>query len=136
MATFAKGLARRASLTEGFARAAKSYKAKVASLTSEGVGLLAQIKELTKELVKHKSDLKHALVARALAENKEKEVRKDAKVAEDELRLAREELQAVKGDPCAKMEALERARQEALEAGNFVECLTEELSRLRMDLAR
>ena len=32
--------------------------------------------------------------------------------------------------------ALERARREALEAGNFVECLTEELGRLRMDLAR
>ena len=32
--------------------------------------------------------------------------------------------------------ALERARQEALEAGNSVECLTEELGRLRMDLAR
>ena len=29
-----------------------------------------------------------------------------------------------------------RARQEALEAGNSVECLTEELDRLRMDLAR
>ena len=34
------------------------------------------------------------------------------------------------------MAALERARQEALEAGNSVECLTEELGRLRMDLAR
>ena len=34
------------------------------------------------------------------------------------------------------MVALERAYQEALEAGNSVECLTEELSRLRMDLAR
>ena len=34
------------------------------------------------------------------------------------------------------MAALERARQEALEAGNSVECLTEELGRLQMDLAR
>ena len=39
--TYAKGLARRASLTEGSARAAKSYKAKVASITSERVGLQA-----------------------------------------------------------------------------------------------
>ena len=39
VATYAKGLARRASLTEGSARAAKSYKAKVASLTSERAGL-------------------------------------------------------------------------------------------------
>ena len=32
------------------------------------------------------------------------------------------------------MAALERACQEALEAGNSVECLTEELGRLQMDL--
>ena len=136
MATYAKGLARRASLIEGSARAAKSYKAKVASLTFERASLQDQIRELTEELVKHRSDLKHASVARARVEDKEKEARKDAKVAEDELRLAREELQAVKGDLWAKMAALERARQEALEAGNFVECLTEELGRLRMDLVR
>ena len=90
MATYAKGLARRASLTEGSARAAKSYKVKVASLTSERAGLQAQIRELTEELVKNRSDLKHASAARARAEDKEKEARKDAKVAEDDLRLARE----------------------------------------------
>ena len=136
MATYAKGLARRASLTEGSAKAAKSYKAKVASLTSERASIQAQIRELTKELVKHRSDLKHASTARARVEDKEKEARKDAKVAEDELRLAREELQAVKGDLWAKMVALEWDHQEALEAGNSVECLPEELGRLRMDLAR
>ena len=86
--------------------------------------------------MKHRSNLKHASVARAWAEDNEKEARKDVKVIEDELRLAREKLQAVKSDMWAKMVALERARQEALEAGNSVECLTEELDRLRMDLAR
>ena len=86
--------------------------------------------------MKHKSDLKHASVTRVRAEDKEKEARKEAKVIKDELQLAREELQAVKGDLWAKMAALERARQEALEASNSVECLTEELGRLRMDLAR
>ena len=86
--------------------------------------------------MKHKSDLKHASVARVRAEDKEKEARKDAKVTEDELRLAREELQVVKGDLWAKIRALERACQEALEAGNSVERLTEEFGRLRMDLAR
>ena len=136
MATYAKGLARRASLTEGSAKETKSYKAKVASLTSERAGLQAQIRDLTEELVKHRSDLKHASVARAQAEDKEKEARKDAKVFEDELRLAREKLQAVKGDLWAKISALERARQEALEVGNSVERLMEELDKLRMDLAR
>ena len=114
----------------------KSYKAKVASLTSEKASLQAQIRELTEELMKHRSDLKHASAVRAQAEDKEKEARKDAKVAEDELRLDKEELQAVRGDMLAKMAALERAHQEALEAGNSVECLTEELGRLWMDLAR
>ena len=40
--------------------------------------------------MKHRSDLKHASVVRALAEGKEKEARKDVKVTKDELRLARE----------------------------------------------
>ena len=110
MATYVKGLARRASLTKGSIRAAKSYKAKVASLTSERAGLQAQIRELTEKLVKHRSDLKHSLVKRARAEDKEREARKDAKVTEDELRLAKEELQAVKGDLWPKIAALERAR--------------------------
>ena len=55
-----KALSRRASLTEGFAKEAKSYKAKVASLTSERADLRAQIRDLIEELVKHRSDLKHA----------------------------------------------------------------------------
>ena len=136
MATYVKGLARRASLTESYARAAKSYKAKVSSLTSKRADLQAQIRDLTEELVKHRLDLKHASVARAWAEDKEKEARKHVKVTEDELWLAREELQAVKGVLWAKMAALERARQEALEAGDSVERLTEKLGKLWMDLER
>ena len=62
-----KGLARRASLNEGSTRVAKSYKAKVSSLTSEKTGLRAQIRDPTKELVKHRSDLKHASTVRARA---------------------------------------------------------------------
>ena len=136
MATYAKGLARRASLAEGSAKAAKSYKAKVASLTSERADLRAHIKDLTEELVKHWSDLKHALTARVQAKDKEKKARKDVKVPEDELRLTREELQAVKGDLCAKVTALDLVLQEALKVGNSVERLMEELDRLRMDLER
>ena len=91
MATYTKGLARRASLTKSSARAAKSYKAKVASLIFDRAGLRTQIRDLIEELVKHRSNLKHSLMVRAQAEDKEKEARKDVKVAEDE-RLAREEL--------------------------------------------
>ena len=77
MATYAKGMARRASLTEGSAKAAKSYKAKVASLTSERANFRAQIWDLNEELVKHRSDLKHASTARARAGDKEKKAWKD-----------------------------------------------------------
>ena len=43
MATYMKSLARRASFAEGSARAAKAYKAKVASLTSEKADLRARM---------------------------------------------------------------------------------------------
>ena len=92
MTTYAKGLENRASLTEGSIKATKSYKAKVASLTFKSAGLRAQIRDLTEELVKHRYDLKHAEMARARAEDKEKKAREDVKVTEDELWLAREEL--------------------------------------------
>ena len=42
--------------------------------------------------MKHRSDLKHASTERARAEDRENKARKDMKVAEDELRLDREEL--------------------------------------------
>ena len=80
--------------------------------------------------------MKHASTVRARAEDKEKKARKDMKVAEDELRFVREELQAVKGDLRVKVMMLDGVRQEALDAGSSVECLTEELGKLRMDLER
>ena len=42
--------------------------------------------------MKHRSDLKHPSATRARTEDNEKKDLKDAKVAEDEFRLAREEL--------------------------------------------
>ena len=108
-----KSLARRASLTEGSSRAVKFYKAKVASLTSEEAGLRAQIKDLTEELVRHKSGLKHNSMARARVEDKEQKARKDLRVAEDELRLAKEVLQDVKCDLRGKVTTLDEVRQEA-----------------------
>ena len=57
--THQKSLAKRASLNEGHAKAARAYKAKVASLTSERVKLRAQMQSMTEEAVKLKSDLRH-----------------------------------------------------------------------------
>ena len=50
--------------------------------------------------------------------------------------MAREELQAVKGDLCVNVTTLDWVRQEALEARSSMERLTEELGKLRVDLER
>ena len=74
--------------------------------------------------------------ARARAEDKEKKAREGLRVAEDELRLVREELQAVKGELRVQATTLDWVLQEAFQAGNSVERLTEECNRLHMDLER
>ena len=56
-----KSLARRASLNVGHAKAAKAYKAKVASLTSERADLRTRVQSLTEEAVKLNSDLRHTV---------------------------------------------------------------------------
>ena len=66
-----KSLAKRACFSEGSARAVKAYKAKVASLTSERADLLAQVRHLTEDVVKYKSELKHTLTAKSRAEEQE-----------------------------------------------------------------
>ena len=45
----------------GHAKAAKAYKAKVASLTSERADLRTRVQSLTEEAVKLKSDLRHTV---------------------------------------------------------------------------
>ena len=136
MATYMKSLAIRASLIEGSAKAAKAYKAKVASLTSERAKLRARIQNLIEDVVKHKSDLKYTSTAKARAEDKEKKAREGLRVAKDELRVVKEGLQAAKEELCTQAVALERAHQEASEAESFVECLIEECNALRGDLQR
>ena len=60
-----KSLARIASFVEGSTRAAKMYKAKVASLTSENADLQARMQRLVEDAVKYESDLKHTTTAKA-----------------------------------------------------------------------
>ena len=72
MATYMKSLVRRASFAEGFARAAKVYEAKVASLTSKKADLRARMQRLVEDAVKYESDLKHTTTAKVRAEDKEK----------------------------------------------------------------
>ena len=59
MATYVKSLAKRACFSEGSTKAVEAYKAEFASLTSERANLRAQVRHLTVDTVKYKSDLKH-----------------------------------------------------------------------------
>ena len=133
MATNIKSMARRSSLTESPAKAAKAYKAKVSFLTSENAELRARIQNLIEDVVKHKSDLNHTSTTKARAKDRENEAREGLRVAKDELREIKEELQATREELCTKAAALDWARREASEAESFVECLTEECSALRRD---
>ena len=85
MATYMKSLVRKASFVEGSTRAAKAYKAKVASLTFEKADLRARMQRLVEDAVKYESDLKHTMTVKVRAEDKEKIARGELRVAEDKL---------------------------------------------------
>ena len=123
-------------MNESFARAVKAYKDKVTSLTSKRADLQARIRSLTEDVVKHKSDLRHASTAKALAKDKEKKAREDLRVAEGELWVAREEMQIARDELRNKSALLDRARREASKAESSIERLTEECSVLCKDLQR
>ena len=92
MATHLKILAKKANLNEGHAKAARVYKARVASITSERTELRDRVKRMTEEAVKLKSDLKHTTLVRARAEGREDEARNSLRAIEGELGEVRDEL--------------------------------------------
>ena len=94
MATHLKGLAKKAKLNEGHAKAAGIYKARGASLTSERAELRGRVQLMTEEAVKLKYDLKHTTSARARVEGREDEARNSLRAVEGELRAVRDELRA------------------------------------------
>ena len=126
----------RVSLNEGAARAVKAYKDKVTSLASERADPLARIQSLIEDVVKHKSDLRHASTAKARAEDKEKKAREGLRVIEGELRVVREDLQIARDELRNRAALLDRACREAFEAESSIERLTEECSVLHRDLQR
>ena len=75
VATHLKGLAKKAKLNERHVKAARVYKARVASLTTERTELQERVQRMTEEMERLKSDLKHTMSARARAESREDEVR-------------------------------------------------------------
>ena len=87
-----KGLAQKAKLNERHVKAARVFKAKVASLTFERTELQERVQRMTEEVEKLKSYLKHTMSARGRAESREDEVRNSLTVVEGELREVRGEL--------------------------------------------
>ena len=112
VATHLKGLARKAKINEGHAKAARAYKARVASLTSERAKLRGQVQRMTEEAVKLKSDLKHTASARARAEGREDEARNSLRAAEGELREVRGDLRAARNDLIEARDGLQSAHYE------------------------
>ena len=115
MATHLKSLAKKANLNEGHVKAARVYKARVASLTSEQVKLRDRVQSTIEEAVKLKSDLRHTLSVRARAEGREDKARNSLRAAKVELREVREVqdgLQAVQNDLLEAKDGLQSAQSE------------------------
>ena len=58
-----QSLVKRARLNEGHVKAARAYKARVAALTSERAELRDLMQNMTEEVVKLRSDLRHTTTA-------------------------------------------------------------------------
>ena len=112
MATHLKSLAKKAKLDEGHAKAARVYKARVASLTFERTELRDRVQCMIEEVVKLKSDLKHTTSARARSEGREDEARNSLRAAEGELREVRDELRAAQNDLLEARDGLQSAQYE------------------------
>ena len=105
MATYVKILAKRDCFSKGFAKVVEAYKVEVASLASERADLGAQVRHLTEDVVKYKSNLKHTSTVKLRAEEQENKARDELRAADcelwlvrDELQIAKEELKAVRGE--------------------------------------
>ena len=94
MATHLTSLEKRARLNKGHVKSTKVYKARVATLTSEIAVLRDRMQNMTEEVMKLKSDLRHTMTARTRAEGREEKARDGLRVAEVELREVKDELQA------------------------------------------
>ena len=110
--THLKGLAKKAKLNERHVKAARVYKAMVASLTSERAELGDRVQRMTEEAERLKSDLKHTMSARAQAEDREDEVRNSLSTVEGELREVWDELRVAQNDLAETRDGLQSAQYE------------------------
>ena len=127
MATHLKSFSKKANLNEGHAKAARVYKAMVASLTSERAEWRDRVQRMTEDAVKLKSDLKHTTSAWAQAEGREDEARNFLRAVEGEIREVRDELQAVQN-------YLLEARDELQSAQSKLQMVRDELLTSQIEL--
>ena len=71
MATHLKSLVKKARLNEGHVKAARAYKARVDSLTSERAELQDRMQNMMEKAMNLRSDLRHTMMAQARAEGRE-----------------------------------------------------------------
>ena len=112
VATHLKGLVEKAKLNGRHVKAARVYKARVASLTSERTELQERVQRMTEEVERLKSDLKHTTSARAWAESREDGVRSSLTAVEGELREVRGELRVAQNDLVETRDGLQSAQYE------------------------
>ena len=112
MATHLKSLAKKAKLNEGHVKAARVYKARVASLTSERTELRDRVQRMIEEAERLKSDLKHTMSARAQAEGREYEVQNRLTATEGELREVWDELRVAQNDLTEARDGLQSIQYE------------------------
>ena len=112
VATHLRGLAEKAKLNRRHVKAARVYKARVASLTSERTELQERVQRMTEEVERLKYDLKHTMSARARAESREDEVRSSLTAVEGELREVRGELRVAQNDLAETWDGLQSAQYE------------------------
>ena len=112
MASHLTSLAKKAKLDEGHAKAARVYKAGVASMTSERTEMWDRVQRMSEEIVKLRSDLKNTTSARARSEGREDEARNTLRAAEGELREVRDELRAAQNDLLEARDGLQSAQYE------------------------
>ena len=107
---------------------------RVAALTSEQAELLDRMQNMTEEVVKLKSDLRHTIMARARAESKEEKARDGLRVAEGELREVRDGLQAVQDDLLVVRDGLQAAQTELQVVRDMLQSSQNELRVTREEL--
>ena len=99
-------------LNEGQVKAVKAYKARVVALTSERAELRDWMQNMTEEVVKLRSDLRHITTVPAHAEGRKEKARYGLRVAVGELTEVRDGMQAAQDDLLVARDGLQAAQTE------------------------